>query len=220
VDGEVKIRGFRIDLGEVEAVLREHEDVAQAAVVVREDASGLASLGAYVALKMGRQFVPSELRQFLSRMLPEHFIPSSFWRLGALPVSPNGKIDRKALPILDSSTRGEGGFVAPRSDLEERIARIWAGVLSLDRVGAQDNFFDLGGHSLLATQVISRLRQQFDVNLPLRIMFEPSLTVVELARAVVIDEVERAGIDETAHLIRDIEQLTEGELASELDADG
>jgi acyl carrier protein len=110
--------------------------------------------------------------------------------------------------------------VAPRSDLEEKIARIWAGVLGLDRVGAQDNFFELGGHSLLATQVISRLRQQFNVNLPLRIMFEPSTTVVELARAVVVNGAERVGFDETARLVREIEQLMESELASELDAGG
>jgi amino acid adenylation domain-containing protein len=219
LDQQVKIRGFRVEIGEVEAVLCEHQDVAQAAIVARREADGLLSLVAYVVLKPESTFASRELRQFLSSKLPEHMIPSTFMQLDALPVSPNGKIDRPALPLPDWNIRGGAAFVAPRSGLEEIIARVWAEVLHIDRVGAEDNFFDLGGHSLLATQVVSRLRQLLVVNLPLRVMFEPPSTVAELAKAVVINGAEDVDFEETARLIQEIEQLTEGELERSLETD-
>jgi len=117
-----------------------------------------------------------ELRNFLKGKLPEHMIPSAFVFLGSLPLTPNGKVDRKALPVPDQTRPElEGAFVAPRTALEKRLARIWGEVLKLEKVGIHDNFFELGGQSLLATQVISRIRTAFGAEVPLRAMFEASI---------------------------------------------
>src|SRR6185295_13958609 len=120
------------------------------------------------------------LREFLQGRLPEAMLPGAYVFLPALPVTPNGKVDRAALPAPAEAVVG-AGYVAPRTPIEELVAQTWAGVLGVERVGVQDNFFELGGHSLLATQVVSRLRQALQVELPLRILFETP-TVAGLAR--------------------------------------
>src|SRR5262249_31682827 len=125
-----------------------------------------------------------ELRGFLRARLPEHMVPSAFVALDALPLSANGKVDRKALPAPEPARpQSDDSYVAPHGPVEETVARVWAEVLGLERVGAHDNFFDIGGHSLLATQVLSRLRQAFPVDLSLRRLFEEP-TVANLARAI------------------------------------
>jgi amino acid adenylation domain-containing protein len=176
LDEQVKIRGFRIEPGEIEVLLRRHEHVSDAAVVAREDA-GEKRLVAYVVGAADAD----DLRAHLRRSVPEHMVPSGFVTLPALPVSPNGKVDRKALPVPDLGAGDR--YVAPRTQVEEVLAGIWAEVLRRDRVGIRDSFFELGGHSLLGTRVASRVREVFAVELALRALFEAP-TVAELAERV------------------------------------
>ncbi|HEX7239909.1 MAG TPA: amino acid adenylation domain-containing protein, partial [Longimicrobiaceae bacterium] len=160
-DLQVKVRGFRIEPGEVEAALLRHTAVREAAVVARD--------GSLVGYVVGTA-TAGELREWLGRRLPEHMVPSAVVVLDAFPLSPNGKIDRGALPAPEASSAG--AYVAPRTPAEEVLAGIWAEVLGVERVGAEDDFFALGGHSLLATRVVSRVREAFGVELPLRALFE------------------------------------------------
>jgi aspartate racemase len=181
IDDQVKIRGYRIELGEIEATLGEHPMVREAVAMAREDTPGDRRLVAYIVLAQVTSQKAEELRNFLKGKLPEHMIPSALVFLESLPVTPNGKVDRKALPAPDQSgPELERAFVAPRIPLEERLARIWGEVLKLEKVGIHDNFFDLGGQSLLATQVISRIRTALDAEVPLRVMFDAP-TIAELA---------------------------------------
>ncbi|HEY0022714.1 MAG TPA: amino acid adenylation domain-containing protein [Longimicrobium sp.] len=175
VDEQVKVRGFRIEPGEIEAVLRRSEGVADCAIVAREDVPGERRLVAYVV----GDVEAGALREHLLRNLPEYMVPSAFVALDALPLTPNGKLDRKALPAPDFAPR-EDRYVAPRTPTEEALAEIWAETLRLERVGVHDSFFELGGHSLLATHVVSRLRQVFGVDVPLRALFDEP-TVAEMA---------------------------------------
>ncbi len=175
IDHQVKIRGFRIELGEIEAVLAQHPEVREAVVIAREDQINNKHLVAYVVPPNQEEgTTPSELCRFLKKKLPDYMVPSAFVSLEAMPLTPNGKIDRRALPVPDQGSRSEleGIFVAPRTPVEEEMARIWAEVLGIKQIGVHDNFFELGGHSLLATQLISRLREAFQVELPLRDLFE------------------------------------------------
>ena len=183
IDFQVKIRGFRVELGEIESVLDRHETVRESVVLVREDAPGDQRLVAYVTAA-GDGVDAGELRTHCLRSLPDYMVPAAFVTLAAIPLTNNGKVDRKALPAPDwSQATVEVEFVLPRTPTEEIVASICAQVLGVDRIGAFDNFFDRGGHSLLATQVVSRLREAFEIDLPLRILFERS-TIAELAAAV------------------------------------
>ncbi|NPD22374.1 non-ribosomal peptide synthase/polyketide synthase, partial [Corallococcus exiguus] len=179
VDFQVKVRGFRVEPGEVATVLRGLADVHEVVVVARQDALGEARLVAYVVADT--QDV-SALRESLKQRLPEYMVPSAFVFLDALPLTPNGKVDRKALPIPDASA-SNSDYVAPRTPTEELLASLWAEVLRLPRVGAQDHFFELGGHSLLATQLVARVRAAFSVELPLRSVFEAPI-LADLARRI------------------------------------
>ncbi|HEY0602095.1 MAG TPA: amino acid adenylation domain-containing protein, partial [Herpetosiphonaceae bacterium] len=202
LDHQVKLRGFRVELGEIEATLRQHPAVGEAVVVVRED-SGDKRLVAYVVGEQGNKGTKeqenlelrtenqgddsdgsrspgghpvlgsAELRQWLGARLPDYMVPSVVVVLDVLPLTPSGKIDRRALPAPEwSAIVSDQPFIAPRTPVEEVVANVWADVLGLARVGRDDNFFALGGHSLLATQVISRLRQTFGIDLPLRSLFD------------------------------------------------
>ncbi|MGD1020131.1 MAG: amino acid adenylation domain-containing protein [Verrucomicrobiia bacterium] len=183
-DHQVKIRGFRIELGEIEAALGQHPAVREAVVVAREDAPGEKRLVAYVVPEREPLPTTTDLRNFLKEKLPEYMVPAVFVLLDALPLMPNGKIDRRALPSPDRSRPElDKAFVAPRTSTEESLAEIWAQLLNIERVGIHDNFFDLGGHSLLATQLVSRIREGFQVEIPLRRLFEVP-TVAGLAESV------------------------------------
>jgi amino acid adenylation domain-containing protein len=177
IDHQVKIRGFRIESEEIEAVLSQHPLLRQAVVVARNEVGAEKQLVAYAVRKQESAATVAELRAFLRRQLPDYMIPSSWVFLDALPLTPNGKVDPKALPAPQPGINGLGeGYVAPRTSTEQAVARIWVDLLKLERVGVEDNFFDLGGHSLLATQVLSRVREFFQVEMPLRTLFEePSL---------------------------------------------
>jgi amino acid adenylation domain-containing protein len=185
VDEQVKVRGFRIEPGEIEGALRRSEGVADCVVLAREDVPGEKRLVAYVVggVEAG------VLREHLLRELPEYMVPSAFVALERLPLTANGKLDRKALPAPDFAP-AEERYVAPRTPTEEMLAEIWAETLRLERVGVTESFFELGGHSLLATRVISRVRQVFGMEVPLRALFEGP-TVAELAGRV--EEMRHAG---------------------------
>ncbi len=185
LDHQVKVRGFRIELGEIEVALTAHPAVREAAVLAREDRPGERRLVAYVVPEAGvaPDGLVAELRAWLGRRVPDYMVPSAFVLLAVLPLTPNGKLDRKALPAPDAAAVESGTYVPPASDDERQIAEVWAEVLGLERVGRHDRFFDLGGHSLLATRVVSRLSRLFEVELPLRALFQEP-TVAGLAAAV------------------------------------
>ncbi|MEA2603270.1 MAG: hypothetical protein QOF89_4262, partial [Acidobacteriota bacterium] len=169
-DHQVKVRGFRIELGEIEAALARHPAVREAVVLARSE-EGETRLVAYVVASP--EAAAQDLRQFLKASLLEHMIPSAFVVLDALPLTPHGKVDRKALPAPEAP-RGEAGeaYLAPRSDAEEAIAAIWSEVLRVERVGVRDDFFLLGGHSLAAARILSRVRNALGVDLSLLVVFE------------------------------------------------
>ncbi|NUR59075.1 MAG: amino acid adenylation domain-containing protein [Catenulispora sp.] len=175
-DGQVKIRGVRIELGEIEAALRDQPGVADAVVVVREDSPGDKRLVAYTVGEADR----SALRPALKLRLPDYMVPSAFVRLDTMPLSPNGKLDRRALPAPDVSRSGEGAYVEPRPGTEALIAAVWREVLGVERIGVDDDFFDLGGHSLLAAQVIAKLRKQVGAGVSVMDLFKYP-TIRELA---------------------------------------
>jgi amino acid adenylation domain-containing protein/non-ribosomal peptide synthase protein (TIGR01720 family) len=181
VDDQVKIRGFRIEPGEVEKALCAHDGVDEARVIAREDQPGEPRLVAYVV--GGAE--AAELREFLEASLPQYMVPAAFVVLDRIPLSPNGKLDVKALPAPELASGG--GFVEPGTPLEEVLAEIWAEVLPVDRVGATDDFFALGGHSLLAMRVVSRIRQVFGIDLPLRDFFDAA-TVAGLGTLLSTDD--------------------------------
>ena len=170
-DQQVKIRGFRIEPGEIEAALMSHPGVSQAAVIAREDRPGDRRLVGYVVAQSGQSADPALLRCHVAQSLPEYMVPEAILVLEALPLSANGKLDRKALPAPDV-TASTNAWRAPRTPQEEILCALIAEILGVGRVGIEDNFFELGGHSLLATRLISRIRGMLGVELPLRSLFE------------------------------------------------
>ena len=181
VDHQVKIRGFRIELGEIETVLRRYPTVRESLIMAREDTPGDKRLVAYLVPEQEVAPTVAELRRFLKERLPDYMVPSAFVFLDTLPLTLNGKVDRRALPAPDlSHLELDSAFVTPRTPIEEMLTGIWEEVLKVTGVGIHDNFFELGGHSLLATQVISRIRDTFQLELPLRSLFETP-TVATLA---------------------------------------
>jgi acyl-coenzyme A synthetase/AMP-(fatty) acid ligase/acyl carrier protein len=218
-DFQVKIRGFRIELGEIEATLMAHAGVREAVALAREDTPGDKRLVAYVVPHASASLEASALRDHLRDRLPEYMVPPAILLLEEMPLTSNGKVDRRALPAPEGPSAEGRPFVAPRNRSEEVIAAVWAEVLGLDRVSVHDNFFDLGGHSLLATQVVSRVREAFSVDLSLRQFFAAS-TLEELAISILgarADLEERA---ETEELLAELEGLSEEEALALLNADG
>jgi non-ribosomal peptide synthetase component F len=208
LDHQVKVRGFRIELGEIETALLDRPRVRDAVVIAREDTPGDRRLVAYV---VGEARGP-ELRLALGERLPEYMVPSVFVLLEALPQTPNGKVDRKALPRPEGGGR-EAGYVEPRTPVEKELAAIWSAVLGVENVGLNDNFFELGGHSLLATQVMARIRESFGVTeIPLRSLFQKP-TLGELALAVTQAEAELQDEDEMRRMIGELQSLSGDDLA-------
>ncbi len=208
LDYQVKVRGFRVELGEIEMVLSRHECVGEAVVLAREDAPGDKRLVAYIVPRRGGVVDAQSLRTFTREQLPHYMVPSAFVALEAFPLTPNGKVNRRALPAPegDAFAAATGVRVEPRTDTERVVADIWREVLKIDQIGIHDNFFDLGGHSLLATQVVSRLRSALQIEVPLRKLFEaPTIA----ALAVTVEEA----------LLEEVETLTENEAVQRLKED-
>lgn len=201
VDRQVKLRGFRIELGEIEAGLSHHPSVREAAVLLQENEPGNQRLVAYIVSHSKPSIQDSQLieslRSFLKEQLPEYMIPSAFVVLKALPLTPNGKIDRQALPAPSVAANFTDTFVGPRTPAEEILAEIWSQLLNLKQVGIHDNFFDLGGHSLLITQLLAKVRECFQVELPLRVLFEAP-TVAGLAEKIEMQQGGNTAGDRTA----------------------
>jgi amino acid adenylation domain-containing protein len=206
MDQQVKIRGFRIELGEIEAVLNEHAAVRESLVIVRDDAAGEKRLVAYVVADTDT--IVNELRSWLRERLPAFFVPAFFIVLDTLPLTANGKVDRRALPAPEQNASLIEDLVAPRTPEEEKIAEIWSDVLDIKPIGIETNFFDLGGHSLLATRVVTRIRETFGINLPLRAMFD-SPTIAGVA----------AQVADVANIVEKLSLLSEDDTRSLLAAD-
>ncbi|HLF04848.1 MAG TPA: non-ribosomal peptide synthetase [Dehalococcoidia bacterium] len=214
-DFQVRIRGNRVETSEIELALRSLDNVKDAAVIGREDQPGRKTLAAYLvpATKPGPSV--SALRRALAQKLPSYMVPAAFVTLEALPLLPNGKINRLALPAPDR-TRPElaAPFIAPRTPEEEQLAKIWAQVLGLEQVGVDDDFLELGGDSLLATQVISRVIKAFNVDLPLRTLFSVP-TVAQMTVVVAQHQAQQASPEDVERLLAELEALSE-EQASQL----
>jgi len=184
LDYQVKLRGFRIELGEIDAVLAEHPAVRQAVVVAREDAPGDKRLVAYVVLREKQTATVADLQHHMAKQLPNYMVPVAFVLLEAIPLTPNGKVDRRALPAPGyTRPQLDETFAAPGTQTEEAVAGIWSRVLGIEQIGIHDDFFALGGDSLRAMQVISHLRRTLQIHLPLARFFK-ARTVAELARII------------------------------------
>jgi surfactin family lipopeptide synthetase C len=215
-DYQIKLRGYRIELGEIETLLLRHPMVRESVALIREDVAGDRRLVAYLVLNQGEQPTISELRQHLQLYLPDYMIPSIFVVLEALPLTPNKKIDRKALPAPDIARPDlNEHFVAPSNPIEAVLAKIWAEVLRIERVGINDNFFEVGGHSLLATQVISRIYNTFLLEIAVRSLFDAP-TIRELAEVLVKQESVPGQTLAVAQLQQKIEEMSPEEIQQAL----
>ena len=209
-DFQVKIRGSRVEIAEVETALLAFDNVKEA-VVASHDSSGNTQLVAYIVPKTGTNLTVNEIRRSLAVTLPDYMIPSAFVMMERLPVTGIGKVDRRALPDPGKSRPEMGGaYVAPRSRLEHELATTWAEILNLEQVGAHDNFFDLGGHSLAACRIISRIIKTFELDLPIKALFD-SPTVAEMAAIITRNQAKRASDAELAQMLREVEAMSEEE---------
>jgi amino acid adenylation domain-containing protein len=211
IDHQVKIRGYRIELGEIEARLHEQPELRDAAVGVQEGANGKHLVGYLVAHHgvAADAALLDRLKQRLRAELPEYMVPLHWGWFDSLPHNANGKLDRKALPAIDIGGQHSQDYLAPRDELEQTLAGIWADVLKRERVGVRDNFFELGGHSLLATQIASRVQKALQLNVPLRAMFECS-TVEALAdyvRGLQDSALDEDKVDRLSDLMAELEAL-------------
>ncbi|MGZ4135760.1 MAG: non-ribosomal peptide synthetase, partial [Tumebacillaceae bacterium] len=214
IDHQVKIRGYRVELGEIEVALTSHPTVREAVVTVSEEVPGLTRLVGYIVPENGQIPAGTELRTYLQERLPEYMVPSAFVVLSAFPLSANGKVDRRALPAPDeNSLVREQDYVAPRTPVEEVVAMIWGEVLGLDRVGVCDNFFALGGYSLLGIQILSRVREAFDLDLSVGDLFDAP--TVEGLSAVMLAE-EKHRVERTAELLLQMLRMSEEEVEAML----
>lgn len=221
IDHQIKLRGFRIELGEIETVLAQYEGVTQAVVHCREDRPGDQRLVAYYTYESrtgdGGPVADTDLRAYLKSALPEYMVPAAFVALEAFPLTPNGKVDRNALPAPDGAGGERADHIAPRTPEEEALAALWGNLLNLQRVDVRGNFFDLGGHSLLATQMLARIEYDFGVELPLRVLFE-SPTLEQMA-ARVAAACEAADQLAMAAMLQNFENMSDDEILQRLSAD-
>ena len=208
LDNQIKIRGMRVELGEIEAALSQHPAVRDAVVVWRANQQ----LAAYVVARDGQTLTPADLRKWLKERLPAHMLPTSITSLLALPIGVSGKVDRRALPEPVSPADQALAFTAPRTPVEETLSRIWIELLKVERVSIDANFFELGGHSLLATQLVSRLRTEFEVEVPVRSVFEAP-TIDQLAVIIAQRQAEQvADHEDVERLLTELEHLSDDEV--------
>ncbi|MGE5215799.1 MAG: AMP-binding protein [Chloroflexota bacterium] len=210
-DLQAKIRGYRIEVGQVEAALLEHPAVREAAVMVREDGAERRNLVAYIVANRDYLLTNTELRKFLKTRLPAYMMPSEFVQLESLPLTPSGKLDRRALAKADGMTLAtEAPFAAPSSPIEKAVARIWMSVLGVNRIGLHDTFFDLGGHSLLASALLSRIADEFGVAITLRELFEQP-TLGQITKVINRSHEQTFQDTRLACVLSDVESLSEEE---------
>jgi len=215
IDFQLKVRGFRVELGEIEAALDQHPAVHESVVVASGAAGSDKRLVAYVVCDESQPASVQELKAFLKNRLPHYMVPPVFVLMSAMPLTPNGKVDRHALPDPEQ-TRPElqVEYVAARTEIEAALTEIWMQLLGLEQIGIFDNFFDLGGHSLLATKVVSRVRETFEVELPLRTVFE-SPTIAELSDCIEnADSADQEDLEDLSELLESLERLTEAETSA------
>ena len=203
IDHQVKIRGYRIELGEIESTVSKNPGVRESVVQVWSDEAGDRHLVAYVVSDKA-DIDPANLKAALRKQLPEYMVPAFYVILDELPLTANGKVDKKALPDPEGATSTAGQYIAPRNETEEQLVAIWQEVLNREQIGIKDNFFDIGGHSLLATQVVSRIREQFNVELALSVLFEDP-TVEGIALHLLEAELGGADDDELAAMLAELE---------------
>ncbi|WP_017653098.1 non-ribosomal peptide synthetase [Fortiea contorta] len=211
LDDQVKLRGYRIELGEIEALLCLHPTVKEAVVMVREDVTDDQRLVAYLVVKPDSNLSVNNLRSFLQEKLPEYMIPTAFIPLHTLPLTTNGKVDRRVLPAPEQVSVIAEFFVAPRNSLEQELADIWAEVLRVEKVGIHNNFYTLGGHSLLVTQLISRIRDILGVELLIQDVFA-NPTVAELSVVVTQKLAEQFDDESLARSLAELEDLSDQDI--------
>jgi non-ribosomal peptide synthetase component F len=217
IDHQVKIRGFRVELGEIEVVLSQHPAVRETVVIVSGDEDK--RLIAYLVSRDEQRATLSELRQYLKQRLPEYMIPSGYVWLEKIPLTSNGKLDRRALPATDEAGTARGReYVAPSGPVEEALAGIWSELLGVEKVGVHDDFFELGGHSLLLTQVVSRIRAAFSLDLPLRAMFDAP-TIRQLGLAIAVEQLREADSIDASELLQELQQLSPQEIEAMLESE-
>jgi acyl carrier protein len=185
MDFQVKVRGHRIELGEIETILSRHEAIQEAVMIVREDMPGDKRLVAYVLPQPGHQPANATMREYLLSQLPEYMVPSNFVLLDTFPLTPNNKVDRKALPapMLVSLSGDTVSTTIPQNHIEQTLIEIWQKVLQVSQLGTKDNFFNLGGNSLVAVTLIGEIRAAFNVDLPLISLFR-SPTIMDIAKQI------------------------------------
>ncbi|OUS31219.1 hypothetical protein A9Q99_04270 [Gammaproteobacteria bacterium 45_16_T64] len=210
IDDQVKIRGYRIELGEIESTISQVEGVLETVVLVREDQPGDKRLVCYIVVS-DADIDLAVLKSVIKKKLPDYMVPSAYVVMDEFPLTGNGKIDKKALPLPEGGTGASSEYLEARNETEAALVDIWSSVLGLDRVGILDNFFDIGGHSLLATQVVSRIREHFDVELALSALFEDP-TIEAIALHLLQAELEGTDDDDMAALLAEIEGLSDEDL--------
>jgi amino acid adenylation domain-containing protein len=210
MDDQVKIRGNRVEPGEVAMVLRQHPEMQECAVLARDGENGEKVLVAYLVRKLKQTDITIvALRDFLKQRLPDYMLPAGFVLLDKLPLTPNGKLDRKALLASEvTPLQRAGDYVAPRDTVEQTLAKLWSDLLRLERVGISDDFFELGGHSLIATRLVSQIRKEFDVEIPLRAIFE-STTIERLALEITKRQAASIASADVEQLLSRLEALPE-----------
>jgi amino acid adenylation domain-containing protein len=214
MDQQVKIRGFRVELGEIEALLNQYSAIAESVVVDRKDSSGDTRLIAYIVTEAGAEPASQELLGFLQEKLPSYMLPSAFVTLKEIPLTPNGKVDRRALPAPEQNeVEVAASLVAPRTEMEVLVAEIWRETLGITQVGVESNFFDLGGHSLLATRVMNRIRERCGVELPLRVLFELP-TVAALAAKIDSARPKETELSRILDILENMENISEEEVTT------
>jgi acyl carrier protein len=220
IDHQIKIRGYRIEPAEIEGVLMQAPSIRECIVIARGDESSEKRLVAYLVVEEGFSGTILELRQFLRQRLPAYLVPSSFVVLDSLPLSPNGKVDRNALPAPGEQDVELGGvYVAPGTPIEQDVAGILREALGVKDVGIYDDFFALGGHSLLATRVINRVNSAFQVELPIRALFDTP-TVSGIVAAIIESQVERSEDEVLSQMLAELETLSDDEVDAAFNNNG
>ncbi len=205
IDHQIKLRGFRIELGEIESAMEQIEEIRQAVVVVREEVPGERRLVGYYVTS-NNEITASDLRKQLKQCLPEYMVPALFVELDSLPLTPNGKIDRKSLPAPnESNVKTEETYAPPETPIQEMLSSIWKEVLSIHKIGIQDNFFDLGGHSLMVIKVLSRIQDEIGVLISIETLFQ-NPTIQELEEKIVEAQLSQIGSEDIESLLEELER--------------